>query len=415
MQLKPERMTNIGAVSTLPSGKKVFIRGALPDEEVEIETIEEHSRYNIAVASKILKRSPYRTEPKDDRYLATSPWQIMDFKYELELKSALLKEAFFLAGIEIDDVIIKSAGSQYFYRNKYNYLFTKNYNFAVIARKSNLRIKADTFSLPKKSINDTAVQILDVLRRSDIPPQDLDSLLVRTNDAGQTVSRLYITSKRIVQSQFKELNNFEICCLAQSNKKQHRHSQLLVNGTLELKDMLLGREFSYSIDSFFQINKDIYEHALSDMKIAVLGDVVDMYSGVGTIGLSVVPSRKKLKLIEIDAKNVKYAMKNARKYNMCVHDTCASTIASDASKALKYIVRDGTLILDPPRAGLSRTLVNQILEQLPDRILYLSCNPPTQARDVALLQEQYKILDIIGYNFFPKTPHIECLVILDRK
>jgi 23S rRNA (uracil1939-C5)-methyltransferase len=416
MLLKPERMADIGAVATSPSGKKVFIYGALPGEVVETEVVEEHSRYSRAVATKIIESSPHRVLPKDDEYLATSPWQILEFDYEQELKSQLLKEAFFGAGLKIGRTTIKTAGPEYFYRNKYNYLFTSDYNFAVVARRTNQHVQASSFSLPQASINTTAMHILEVLRSSSILPQDLHALLVRTNVAGDTVSRLYIKSEKIVPEQFEQLNNFEVYFYDQFAKqqlpmKQNSHSRLLLNGTLELSDKLLGQEFHYSIDSFFQINSPIYEVALSDIQAAALGDVVDMYSGVGTIGLTVADSNQQLTLVEVDGENTKYAMRNASSRS----GTNTRVITQDASKALKYIPSSGTLILDPPRAGLSNTLTKRILEQLPQRILYLSCNPSTQARDVARLQEQYKMLEITGYNFFPKTPHIESLVVLDRK
>ena len=92
----------------------------------------------------------------------------------------------------------------------------------------------------------------------------------------------------------------------------------------------------------------------------------------------------------------------------------AKAILASAEDATNYITNNCNLIVDPPRAGLHKNVINKINEVLPDRVIYLSCNPDTQSRDVKLLENNYKIEFIKGYNFFPRTPHIECLMVLKR-
>ena len=93
----------------------------------------------------------------------------------------------------------------------------------------------------------------------------------------------------------------------------------------------------------------------------------------------------------------------------------AQVILSASENALDYIKQNSNLIVDPPRAGLDKKVCAKLLEIGPSRIIYLSCNPTTQARDVAVLSEKYNISYARGYNFFPRTPHIEHLVVLDLK
>jgi 23S rRNA (uracil1939-C5)-methyltransferase len=130
-----------------------------------------------------------------------------------------------------------------------------------------------------------------------------------------------------------------------------------------------------------------------------------MYGGVGSIGLSISDDPV---IVEIDNATVAMAKHNAEK-------TGAEVIHASTEKALKYITNDRVLIVDPPRAGLHKDVVTKILEVKPKKLVYLSCNPATQARDIALLQEEYSIVAFEGYNFFPRTPHIETLAILQRK
>jgi len=93
----------------------------------------------------------------------------------------------------------------------------------------------------------------------------------------------------------------------------------------------------------------------------------------------------------------------------------AGVVLAPSEKAIDYIITEATIIVDPPRAGLHAAVIDRLLEVTPSRIIYLSCNAVTQARDIALLSEKYGIRHHRGYNFFPRTPHIEHLVVLDLK
>lgn len=135
--------------------------------------------------------------------------------------------------------------------------------------------------------------------------------------------------------------------------------------------------------------------------------VVDLYSGVGTIGLTI--GGDDVTLVEIN----EYAVREMQR-NIVALDKNAAAILAPSEQALDYITADKTIIVDPPRAGLHAAVVERLLEQAPSRIIYLSCNPVTQARDTALLLEKYRISHVRGYNFFPRTPHIENLIVLDK-
>ncbi len=180
-------------------------------------------------------------------------------------------------------------------------------------------------------------------------------------------------------------------------------------GASNLTDTILDRDFSYATESFFQINLPVYELALAEIKkhIPINQSIVDLYSGVGTIGLTV---SDQVTLVEINESAVAEMTKNIAKLGLK-----SEAVLSPAEQAVEYIVKDKILVVDPPRAGLHHKVVTKILEVLPSKIIYLSCNPITQARDVKQLLVSYKITQVTGYNFFPHTPHIENLVILELK
>ena len=137
--------------------------------------------------------------------------------------------------------------------------------------------------------------------------------------------------------------------------------------------------------------------------------VIDLYAGVGTIGLTV--GGDNVTLIEIN----EFAVAEMQRNIAALGCANARAILAPSEKALDFITPNYIVIVDPPRAGLHANVVAKLLEVAPPRIIYLSCNPVTQARDAVLLTEKYNIRAHRGYNFFPRTPHIEHLVVLDRK
>ena len=135
---------------------------------------------------------------------------------------------------------------------------------------------------------------------------------------------------------------------------------------------------------------------------------LDLYAGVGTIGLTI--GGGNVTLVEINADAVREMQRNITELGR----TNARAILAPSEQALDHITGKEIVIVDPPRAGLHPDIIATLLQQLPPCILYLSCNPVTQARDIALLQQRYRIAWHHGYNFFPRTPHIEHLVVLDK-
>ncbi|MEK7376160.1 MAG: methyltransferase, partial [Candidatus Margulisiibacteriota bacterium] len=178
-----------------------------------------------------------------------------------------------------------------------------------------------------------------------------------------------------------------------------------------LTDKIGGLELSYGLSSFFQVNLPVFETALGDMKAyAKPGSMIlDLYCGVGTIGLALAKNAERVELVDSVPECIEFAGKNIESNGI----KNAKAVLSPAEKAVNLITADKLLILDPPRSGLHPKLIKKILEVKPKRIIYLSCNAASQARDIALIKEHYKIGFLKFYNFFPRTPHIEGLCVCD--
>lgn len=383
--LKVEKLIPGGyGLATLEDGKKIFLLNALPGELVEdYRVTKSKSHFLEAVATKITEASPHRKDPKDTCYLSTSPWQIMDYTYELATKQALVVELFREHHISVPTPEIFSDSRDYYYRNKMEYALYYDHADSLIHlafhdRGSHHKTPIDKSSIERPELFSAASAIVDDLNSRHEEARKYQSLLLRCNQQGEVSG-----------------GPFE-------NGKPHPSFP-------KLQDTILGHTYSYSPNGFFQINLPVYEMALREIsKYITTDDVLDLYSGVGTIGLSVARD-KKLTLVECDRSAYNELLNNTKSIPN------ATPLLAKSEDIFFKLTSSQTVILDPPRAGLDRRLVEHLLSVTPTAIIYLSCNPATQARDVAALLEKYQITSASTYNFFPHTPHIENLIVLSRR
>lgn len=410
-------------IGTLENGKKCLVWGGLPGETVVAQVTKKKSSYVEAVVTEILTQSPERISPKDpDSYLSTSPWQIMDFDKEEHYKSALIEEAFELHDIVLPSQITTwSDGVEYGYRNKIEYSFWYNeqsdtLGFAFFRRGSHGKIPVSGTSLATLPLQSTADQVVEALNTIHADGRHLKTLLVRSNRAGKAAWQLYIKDKAFDTDAFvaaagELASNGEVIFSNPQSPASVITERLFAGPDIVLSDTILDVPFHYATEGFFQINLPVYEQALTDMSQWIEDDkpVVDMYSGVGTIGLTI--GGNDVTLVEVN----EHAVREMQRNIASLGKSGAKAVLAASENALDYIAGDATIIVDPPRAGLHEKVVEKLLDATPQRIIYLSCNPVTQARDVARLSEKYGIKWHKGYNFFPRTPHIEHLVVIDKK
>lgn len=410
------------AIGTLENGCKVFVWGGLPGETVRVQLTKKKSKLAEGIVIEVITPSDERINPKDsDSYLSTSPWQIMKFESEQNYKAALIEEAFELHNIVLPEPIeVYTDNNQFGYRNKIEYSWywnkeTEELDLAFFKRGSHGKIPVKSTSLANNKINKTAIAMRDLLRKSNTKAYDLKTMLIRSDNDNNVVVQLYVKSEKftnINDSDIKKMNikGFELIYSNPKSPASVITKKLQTYGDTSLTDTILGIPFKYAVDGFFQINLPVYKQALKDMKKWVINDrpIIDLYSGVGTIGLTI--GVDNVTLIESNELAVAEMKRNI---SLLKREKTAEAILSPSEKVLNYITSKSMMVVDPPRAGLHDDVINKLIEEMPERIIYLSCNPVTQARDIMKLSEKYGIRYHRGYNFFPRTPHIEHLVILD--
>lgn len=423
--VKLEKIVGGGqALGEMEDGRKLFVWGGLPGETVKVQLTKKKSSYAEGVVTEVIESSSERIEAQDpDSYMSTSPWQIMKPESEDFYKAALVEEAFELHNIVLPDAIeIYSDGRNYNYRNKVEFSWfgdassgVETLYLAFFRRGSKGKIAVEKSALLPPEIIKLAEQIRDKLQKLGATARMLKTLLIRCDTSGNCTWQLYVKDEDF--SFTDQLLTAELAAqggeVIYSNPKSPASvitKRLGKAGNIVLVDNVLGVPFRYATEGFFQINLPVYEQALKDMKQWLLPgkETVDLYSGVGTIGLTI--GGENTILVEVDEHAVREMRRNIQELGIN-----AKPVLAASEDALEYISGEKTIIVDPPRAGLHEDVVKRLLEQKPERIIYLSCNPVTQARDVERLAKDYGIRAHRGYNFFPRTPHIEHLVILDKK
>ncbi len=383
MQAKIEKLVPGGqGLATLENGKKAFIWNALPSEIVDFDITKDKRSYCEGIATRAINPAPERIEPKDNCYLATSPWQILDWQTELNTKSALVKECFAQQHLDVAIEPTITDGKEFFYRNKMEYSLYWSHednqiHLAFHTRGTHRKQPITHSSLERPEIFAAAQKIIDQLNAEHAEARTYQSLLMRCDQQGNTSGDLFTNGKS--------------------------HPQMP-----PLHDTLCGYNYTYSPNGFFQINLPVYERVLKDIQPHITTQkVLDLYAGVGSIGLSVARD-KNLTLVEVNGAAFVEMQNNTT-------GTSAKCVLAKSEDVTDFITPDCTVILDPPRAGCDAKLIEQLNAVQPTTIIYLSCNPITQARDITMLQKKYVIERLQPYNFFPRTPHIENLAILQKR
>ncbi|MDK2819702.1 MAG: class I SAM-dependent RNA methyltransferase [Mycoplasmataceae bacterium] len=199
----------------------------------------------------------------------------------------------------------------------------------------------------------------------------------------------------------------------------YRQLDTLISGTkksnISTTDSMFGLKFNVGIGSFYQINKEVAEEAYKDIKKFVIpnGKTLDLYSGIGTIAIYVSDISESVVAVENNKDSYKNAVDNIVQNQI----TNTRFIKADVDIFLKKNNSHfNTFIVDPPREGMSvKAIKILILKFKPERIIYLSCNPGTQASDFAKLKRHYKIIYSKIYDMFPQTKHIESLIVLEKR
>ena len=403
-------------------GKVVFAYGVLPGETARVRVVLEKRNFMEAELLEVLTPAAARVAPAEDHYLSCSPWQIMDYGFQAETKKGLVEDLLYQTTketIRLDKFY--RAEKLFGYRTKIEYSFTEEGGKLAFAfhKRGNFR---EMYALPKgcalmsAEANSAALKILALLNEAGIQKTDLKTLILReAKNTGERLAVLFLRRKDLALPEFRVegLNGFTAAYSNPLSPMSTADEVLSGWGNDFITEKVCGTRLSYGFDCFFQNNMELFELALDEIRGACgkCGKLVDLYSGVGAIGLSLRDLADRIYAVESVPSSVKYAGLNAAANGAKNFEILCSMMEKAGTEPLS-----GTdvLVLDPPRAGLHQKVTRQIMELLPRKIIYLSCNPITQGRDAAFFLEKYKLVRSAAFDFYPNTPHVETLLVFER-
>ena len=432
------------AVATHPEDKReIHILGAVPGDLLDIEIYKRVKDIYYADPVKIKKESSCRTAPREGEvYKSTSPWQIFKFDCENKYKKDLV-EKFFKehADTNLETEIFFPGGFDiYNYRNKIEYGFWRDrengkYSFSFFKRGSSRgKIPVLESALNHQKINKVGKIFLDLINQKNIDFGVLKYLILRYSYFEDKVVAHLIIQKddfealRVgarelevtLQAHARLIKGLKVSYSPPETPGARVEKDFLELGDLTLKEKVAGKIFEYGLEHFFQVYVPLFDFVIDDMKSVLLKlqkersekwtKMLDFFAGVGLFGIALSDFAKKAEAVEVSEGTKYFAEKNAQNAGLKNY----KFIETDTDNALESLKNTDLLILDPPRAGVPKDTIKAILQEKPETIIYLSCNPKTQAMDYNWLKRDYKIIFNKAYNLFPRTPHVENLVVLKR-
>lgn len=416
--------------------KIVFIPGALKDEVVEVEFTKEEPTYIEAEVKKIITKSPDRKLPlcRIQKYCGGCPLMTLEYAKQLEYKKEMVQEAIEkYAEIKVDVEDCVPNPNIYNYRNAIKLpvrYFDGQLAVGMYKRNSNKFVKIGFCDVQEKALNKMVKEILVLLNEYKVRDYFYQTktgcrYLILRQFNGEAQLTLVMGKDEFIKKELvdKLLQIEGLVSVNTSKNTQNDNHHIFgegirnVGGKKKIKANLKGKEYLLSPKAFFQLNTAQTVNLYDKIKELIGTDnnlLLDVYAGVGSIGLYLSDCAKDIKGLEIEKTAVMDANENAKKQKV----THAKYIAGDAYLNIKNIAKNAAIdvfVVDPPRIGLDDMTVESIIKGKPKKVVYVSCNPSTLGKDLFTLKKYYKISRCIPFDMFSHTPHVETLVLLERK
>jgi 23S rRNA (uracil1939-C5)-methyltransferase len=440
-------------------GKVVFVDYAVPGDVVDVFTTKNKKDFASGNIFKLITPSAKRIVPKCAHFMTCGGcrWQHVSYQTQLDYKQTIVEEAFnHIAKMENINILpIVGNISPFYYRNKMDFTFTNRRwlkqeeidkgedivferrgigmhvfgRFEAVEHINNCMLMEDGHNSIRNSLYDFAIKNDYSFYNVHSHEGLLRNLILRNTIDGQIMLLLVVGQEDMpkinlileyLKTYFPNINNILYAINSKKNDTIYDLDIQVYKGEKFITETLGNKKFHIDIKSFFQTNstqaKELYDITKQYADLDKEDIVYDLYTGTGSIAIYVADSCKKVVGIELVEASIVDAKRNALINNI---DNC-SFFASAAEQLFDkdFIEINGmpdVVITDPPRAGMHPKVIETLITFLPKKIVYVSCNAATQARDIALLQEFYVVDKIQPVDMFPQTHHVESVALLIRK
>ena len=383
------------------NNKLCFISYTLPDEECDIELIKDKKNYSEGKLINLITKSSNRVDASCPYYFLCGGCHLMhlDYKKQLDYKKDKVKELLDRFG-KIDFNIDKiNYDKEYNYRNKIT-LHVKDKKIGLYKEETNDLIEIDKCLLVSDIINNLIVRLKEFISNNDT---DITEIVIKNTSLKEVM--LIINgecNKELLIDSFKDINSIYL-------------NDNLIYGKNSITEIINDLYFEVYPRSFFQVNYNVmlkmYNKVIDYYKEHKDLKVLDLYCGTGTIGMLVSKYSKYVLGIEVNSDAVISANKNKTRNNIVNIDFICGKVEDN----IDSINGIDSIVVDPPRAGLDKYTIDNIIRLNPSSLIYISCDPVTLARDLNILKDYYDIKEIEVFDMFPNTYHCESVCILERR
>lgn len=445
-------------VAKAPDGRVIFLTNTVPGDVVDIRTGKKRKAYFEGTAIKFHKYSDKRTEPVCEHFehCGGCKWQNMDYKFQLAYKENEVKNNLIRIGhLELPEITpILGCEKTYFYRNKMEFSFSNSRWLTL--EEINSEEEIDNRNACGFHISGMWDKILDVHKchlqedpsnaiRNFIKnygienglefynPREqsglLRTIMLRISSTGEimVVIQFFKEDKQkregllnALSEEFPQITSLQYVINGKGNDTLYDQNIILFKGRDHIFEEMEGLKFKIGPKSFYQTNSaqayELYKITRNFANLTGNEVVYDFYTGTGTIAQFVAKKAKKVIGVESVPEAIEDAKLNAQLNNIENVEFYAGDMKDVFNDS--FINKHGqpdVIITDPPRDGMHKNVVAKILEIAPKRIVYVSCNSATQARDLSLMKDMYNIIKTQAVDMFPQTHHVENVVLLELK
>ncbi|TDB39726.1 MAG: 23S rRNA (uracil(1939)-C(5))-methyltransferase RlmD [Actinobacteria bacterium] len=408
-------------------GRIVFVEGGCPGDTLEVSIAEEHPRFIRATIAEVLEASPDRVTPPCPYFgvCGGCQWQHVNYGVQLESKRVAIQDALMRigrqAGVEVSDVT--ASPEQYGYRNKVELSVARTPRGPALGfarHGSNEIVAIDACLLLPKNLRKAPRSLSGALRYlSSRIPTPVERVSVRVSRKGEVEVDLWTApggfprqlAAKVIGDAVGARTITRVITKGEAEARKVSRVEVL-SGPGAWKENLGGFEYLVSAPSFFQVNTRAAELLQSAVLGAVGADgtslVADLYAGVGTFTLPLAAASCEVVAVESSS----HALADLRR-NLDAAGLEADIMPGDAGRIAEEIEGVDTVVVDPPRAGLSERAGRALVEARPRTIVYVSCDPATLARDVRSFTDAgYRLSSVTGFDLFPQTYHVETVATL---
>ncbi len=425
------------------AGFVVFVPGSLPGEVVEVEIEQKNKRFARASLIKVIEPSKYRVEPTCPLFSKCGGCQLQHLSYngQVSWKRNLVKEALRrIGGLDCDVLPTKAAEQEWFYRNKAQFpvgITSDHYPvMGFYESGSHNLVDVDSCPIQSEKINRVFAEIKALFLET--PPSIYNEanhkglvrhVMLRYSKSLDKVAVVFVINSRSYKSlnlYVKPLSKLADIAMISANINTQKgnvvlgQESVLLFGEETWQETFFDTPFYLSLQSFLQVNTNqaavLFQTVLDMAELSEHDRVWDLYCGIGILTLLMSRQVKSVVGIERSDDSIEWAKKNAENQQASNVVFLNEDLDDDAvfTKTLKPF--DPTcVILDPPRKGCSKAVLTGLLTYLPQKVIYVSCDPATLARDLSILASHYEVRCVQPIDLFPQTAHIETVVLLSRK